>query len=210
MISRLLKLYRQRQLAMAYRRWHAMATIGDHFELGSHAAEIHNESGDRNAITIGHHTRIFGALFCKTGASVTIGNYCQIQNNVSILALESIEIGHFVGIAPFVTIVDNNTHRIEPEERIKHRMRVAPGGPGYPGIGDGSELSDSAPVVIEDVAWVGAHATIMKGVRVGEGSLVARGAMVVKDVEPYTIVAGNPAKLVKRLERPDGDYYPRD
>ena len=59
----------------------------------------------------------------------------------------------------------------------------------------------SAPIVIEDRAWIGFNAIILKGVTIGEGSVVAAGAVVTKDVEPYTVVAGNPARVVKRLER---------
>ena len=54
------------------------------------------------------------------------------------------------------------------------------------------------PVVIEDDVWIGANVTIMPGVRVGTGSILATGAVVVNDVEPYTIVGGVPARLLKR------------
>ena len=55
------------------------------------------------------------------------------------------------------------------------------------------------PVVIEDNVWIGEYATVLKGVTVGRGSIVASHSVVTKDVEPYSIVAGNPAKKVKEL-----------
>jgi acetyltransferase-like isoleucine patch superfamily enzyme len=58
----------------------------------------------------------------------------------------------------------------------------------------------SAPVVIEDDAWIGFKAIILKGVSVGRGAIVASGAVVTKDVEPWTVVAGNPAQVIKILE----------
>jgi serine O-acetyltransferase len=56
---------------------------------------------------------------------------------------------------------------------------------------------------IEDEVWIGAHAVIIGNVRVGKGSIIAPGSIVTKDVEPYTTVAGNPAKLLKYNIKPD-------
>ena len=59
-------------------------------------------------------------------------------------------------------------------------------------------LEDDQDVIIEDDIWVGSRAVILKGVRIGRGSIIAAGAIVNKDVPPYTIVAGVPAKVVHR------------
>ncbi|HGE70735.1 TPA: acyltransferase [Candidatus Poribacteria bacterium] len=56
-----------------------------------------------------------------------------------------------------------------------------------------------APVVVEDNAWVTAGAIILPGVRIGKGSVVAAGAVVTRDVPPNTVVAGNPARVIKLL-----------
>ncbi|UTH46303.1 acyltransferase (plasmid) [Loktanella salsilacus] len=59
----------------------------------------------------------------------------------------------------------------------------------------------TAPVIIEDNVWIGHGATILKGVRIGTGSVIAAGAVVVRDVEPFSIVGGVPAKKINsRLE----------
>ena len=60
--------------------------------------------------------------------------------------------------------------------------------------------SDNKPVFIEDNVWIGEFASVLKGVHIGLGSIVASNSVVVKDVPPYSIVAGNPAKVVKRIE----------
>ncbi len=57
----------------------------------------------------------------------------------------------------------------------------------------------SAPVVIEDHVWIGFNLAILKGVTMGKGAIIGAGSVVTKDVEPFTVVAGNPAKIIKRL-----------
>ena len=61
--------------------------------------------------------------------------------------------------------------------------------------------SESKPIEIKDNVWIGEYSAILKGVTVGEGSIVASHAVVTKDVPPYSIVAGNPADVVKKLEQ---------
>ena len=58
----------------------------------------------------------------------------------------------------------------------------------------------TAPIVVRDMAWIGANAFVMPGVTIGEGAVVGACSVVTKDVEPWTIVAGNPARVVKRRQ----------
>ena len=207
MLSMIIRLYRRKQLRDLYKAWEKNAIIGDMFELGDLGANIYNESGERSRIVVGHHSRVSGELRCKSTGKIEIGNYSVVQNYVSIQCLQSVKIGHYSVLSERTVVTDNNNHRIEPEERVKHRIRVAPGGPGYGGLGDGWELSESAPVVIGDVVWVGANCLILKGVTIGEGAVVARNSVVTKNVAPYTVVAGFPAKVVKELKQPDYQYF---
>lgn len=92
-----------------------------------------------------------------------------------------------------VTIYDNNTHPIEPGKRILMSI-----------IGFHSDLwdikhSEHAEIIIDNNVWIGERACIFKGVFIGEGSIIAMNSVVTKDVPPYTLVAGNPAKIKKRL-----------
>ena len=66
----------------------------------------------------------------------------------------------------------------------------------------------SAPIVIEDYAWVGMNAIILPGVTIGSGAVVGAGAVVAKNVAPYTIVVGNPAKPVSRTRTQSLNYNP--
>ena len=68
---------------------------------------------------------------------------------------------------------------------------------GVPTIFNGRGDEEEKEVIIEKDVWVGFGAIIMHGVKLGEGSIIGAGSVVTKDIEPYTIVAGNPAKFIK-------------
>jgi acetyltransferase-like isoleucine patch superfamily enzyme len=206
MISFFIKLYRKKQLQNIYNELRQKAAIVEPFSAGAYS-NIHNESGDRSKINISHHCTLYGSIICKENAVVNIGSYSTIQDRVSIQCLERIDIGHYVAIANGTVVVDNNNHSIDPVEWIKHRIRAAPGGMGYAGLGNGWELSESKPIKIGNAVWIGANCTILKGVEIGEGAIVARSSVVTKDVPPYSIVGGNPAKVIKQRPKPDFEYY---
>jgi acetyltransferase-like isoleucine patch superfamily enzyme len=69
-------------------------------------------------------------------------------------------------------------------------------------IGHPKEITnvDSAPIIIEDHVWISFNSIILKGVTIGKGAIIAAGSVVTKDVAPFTLVAGNPAKLIKHLQ----------
>jgi 2,3,4,5-tetrahydropyridine-2,6-dicarboxylate N-acetyltransferase len=95
-------------------------------------------------------------------------------------------------------------------ERTMIDMNVVVGGRAIVGknchIGAGTVLAgvieppSADPVIIEDDVLIGANAVVLEGVKVGKGSVVAAGSIVVKNVEPYTVVAGVPAKLLKKVD----------
>src|SRR5690606_1472373 len=100
-------------------------------------------------------------------------------NGVHIDARHLVSIGENVRIAPYTIILDSDFHDVKDHFSD---------GPAY-------------PVYIEDNVWIATRATILKGVRIGEGSVVAAGAVVTKDIPPYSIAAGIPAKVIKRIDR---------
>ena len=155
---------------------------------------------------MGHHNTLSGLLRTSEKGRIEIGSYRAIRSGTYLGVSNLIKIGNFVGIAQYTHIFDNN-HPISPKQRILHRIRVAPEGEDYSSLGAQWEEADSAPIVIEDNVWIGMYCFIGKGVTIGEGSIVARQSVVTKDVPPFTIVAGNPARVVKKLEK-DYDEYP--
>lgn len=94
--------------------------------------------------------------------------------NSTIECFNLIEIGEYVVISEDVIIRDSNNHMIRSED-----------------------FKLSAPVIIEDNVWIGMRAMILPGVRIGEGAVIAAGAVVTKDVPPHTLVAGVPSKTIR-------------
>ncbi len=93
-----------------------------------------------------------------------------------------------------MNIFDNLTHPINPARRHEHFRQIITR--GHPAQIDLEERT----VFIDDDAWVGAMSIILPGITVGKGSIIGAGSVVTKDVPPYTIVAGNPARIVRTLE----------
>jgi acetyltransferase-like isoleucine patch superfamily enzyme len=125
------------------------------------------------------------------GGNIVIGSWCYIGEGSRIWSGSSVSIGDRVLIAHSVNVFDNLTHPINPEAR--HRQIQAIFTRGHPREVD----LDDKPVRIEDDAWIGAGSFVMRGVRIGARAIVAAGSVVTKDVAADTIVAGNPAGIMK-------------
>jgi len=111
---------------------------------------------------------------------VTIGDYTRIGIHCTVIG--PVCIGHHVNLAQGITVTALNHNFADTNRRIDEQ-----------GI-------STRPVVIGDDVWIGANAVILPGVTIGRHVVVAAGAVVTKDVPDYCVVAGVPAKVVKKLE----------
>ncbi len=156
-------------------------------------AHISNLRGGPGAIAIGAHTEVWGDLVVLwEGGSIRIGEQCYLGERCNLTSLSSITIGNRVVIFPFVDVLDTDSHPMTIggwRQDLKALITNNPDGRRGLEIG-------SSPVVIEDDVCIGAKATVLKGVRIGQGAVVAPGAIVVKDVPAGSVVAGNPARVV--------------
>lgn len=161
--------------------------------LGS-SARIRNIRGDSNKITIGRHSRILGELLTFAhGGEIKIGDWCYVGEGSRIWSAASIIIGNRVLISHSANVFDNLTHPLGAGARHQQIRQIF--SQGHP-----RDISlDESPVRLCDDAWIGAGAMVLRGVTVGEGGIVAAGAVVTKDVPAFSIVAGNPAVLIREL-----------
>lgn len=172
------------------RAFEKYASIGNNLDL-SHTADC--AADHPGCIVIGDNCRIRCRMESQDNGKISIGNHTCIYEHTVLGSVDSIQIGNFVVISNHVHIYDNNNHPTDPA--IRHQMCMN----GFDGDSWRWAQAASSPVVIEDDVWIGEYAAVMKGVTIGKGSIVAAHAVVTKDVPPYTIVAGNPAKVVKEL-----------
>ena len=173
------------------RKFKMNATYGDHLEISKDSECEAEKPGN---ITIGSNCRIFGKLESQADGKIILGDYCYIAQDAKIGSVDMVKIGKCVGIAIHVRIYDNNNHPTAPDVRWKLFQQ------GWEGEDWRWTNSDHAPVIIGNNVWIGEYAAILKGVTIGDGAIVAKHAVVTKDVPPNAIVAGNPARVVTILK----------
>lgn len=117
-------------------------------------------------------------LYIDYGKPVTIGKECFIQQCCTFFGRGGITIGNGVFIGPKCNLITIN-HDEKPDNRSATYGR---------------------PIVIEDKVWIGINSTILPGVTIGYGAIVGAQSVVTHDVPPMTIVAGNPARIIRKIK----------
>lgn len=151
---------------------------------------------EKNAIVIGDDTCINSSLSSnpigggtktilnvRNKGHIIIGNRCGISNT-AIVSDCMVCIGNDTNIGSGTIIYDTDFHPIGVEDRMR----------GYAG-------TKTKPVKIGDKVFIGGHCIILKGVTIGDGAVVGAGSVVTRDVPPYEIWAGNPAKFVRKISK---------
>lgn len=169
--------------------------VGENTVLDSSVCFKHYFSALPVGLRAGSHITFWRtSLAAEENAFIEIGDYTYIAN-ASLVCSERISIGARVLIAGGVTIADSDFHPLMPAARLADTIALSP-------VGNRLKRPTISvkPVVVEDDVWIGCNATILKGVRIGAGAIVAPGALVIKDVAPETEVAGNPARVVREAK----------
>ncbi len=173
-------------------------TWGDGFYCESAQSFLHFKGKRQPAVELGEHVSIYAASQFAVGekGQVKIGDFTLLVG--ALLTCEtSIEIGSHCLISWGTGIADSDFHPVAAAQRRIDAEALAPfyeGKPARP-----IEAVKSRPVKIGNNVWIGMNAIILKGVTIGDNSVIAAGAVVTKDVPPNTVVAGNPARFAKRL-----------
>jgi acetyltransferase-like isoleucine patch superfamily enzyme len=150
-----------------------------------------------HSVVFGNHVSVYaGCSFAiQKDGRCFVGDF-TLLNGAIVMAEELVEIGSHCLISWGVGIADSDFHPLEPAQRLIDSQALAPffkSRPPRPKL-------KTAPVKIGDNVWIGMNAVILKGVTIGDNSVVAAGAVVTKSIPPNTIVAGNPAVTVKKFE----------
>ncbi|WP_339828275.1 acyltransferase [Phascolarctobacterium sp.] len=141
-------------------------------------------------------------IFEADNGSIKIGKRTFINGGTNLISINEIEVGDDVTIGWNVYIYDHDSHSLDYRFRkddIKRQREDFYANRNFIFSKDWSTVK-SAPIKICNKVWIGFNAIILKGVTVGEGAIIAAGAVVTKNVPAWTIVAGNPAKIVKKIE----------
>lgn len=117
---------------------------------------------------------------CDYGCNISVGDNFFANFNLTILDEARVSIGDNCFIGPNVSIF-TACHPLNAEERNTFREWAL-------------------PVIIGNSVWIGGNAVILPGVTIGEGAVIGAGSVVTRDVEPYSCVGGNPARLIRRIE----------
>ncbi len=170
------------------------AECGEGLRLGLNARLL--TPGGARRVVIGRDCAIRGVIRCEDDGRVVLGDEVYLGDGVIISARIDVSIGSGTLLAHGVQVFDNDTHPIDPVEREAHFRAILKLGPqGRFNIG-------AAPVRIGRRCWIGFAGAVMKGVSMGDDAIAAAGAVVTRDVPQACIVAGNPARIVRRLGGP--------
>ncbi|GAB4128555.1 MAG: hypothetical protein Fur0027_12230 [Raineya sp.] len=160
---------------------------------------VRNPSKDKY-LYIGDDSVVSGSfIFEIASGEITIGNNTFIGGGMFV-CVEGIEIGNDVMISWGCTFIDNNSHSLRWSER-KNDVSDWKKGLDEQKIGFYKDWSNvkRGKITVKDKAWIGFNCIVMKGVTIGEGAIIAAGSVVTKDVPDWTIVGGNPAKVIKYI-----------
>lgn len=140
--------------------------------------EVHEFMGRILDKPLDESTTVLPPLYIDYGKPVNIGKRCFIQQCCTFFGRGGIEIGDDVFIGPKCNLITIN-HDVNPDNR---------------------SATYGKPIKIKDKVWLGINATVLPGVTLCYGCIVGANSVVTRDVPPITIVAGNPARIIKKIE----------
>ncbi|MCM1231762.1 MAG: acyltransferase [Ruminococcus flavefaciens] len=188
-----------------------MQEIAPFVSLSEDSYYLDNFSVDlRSPVTGKEYLRVDGRsiidglfVFEGEGGRISVGRNVEIAGGTTLISCNEIVIEDNVIIGWGTTLYDHNSHSTDIEYRkndVRKEYENHKEGKAPLEGKDWGHVS-SKPIFIKKNAWIGFGSTILKGVTIGEGAIVAAKSVVIKDVAPYTVVGGNPAKYIKDVER---------
>lgn len=179
--------------------------VGTGVRLEGAYVDVRVRQENRPYVRIGDDSHVGGHFVFERGVGeITIGSRSSIGGGSLLICTQpdGIKIGDRVMISWKCTLIDSDSHSLDPDVRASdaYNWKVGADSGQLGAFKDWSGVR-SEPIVIEDDAWIGFESVIMKGVRIGKGAVVASRSVVTKNVPPYNIVAGSPARFVGLAHR---------
>ncbi|WP_395686615.1 acyltransferase [Caenimonas koreensis] len=158
-------------------------------------AELVNQSAP-NMLRIGDYSHVRGEVSVQAGGEFLMGSHCFLGPGSRIWCKSRVTIGNHVLISHLVDIHDSDSHSMNWQQRRQEGIRL------FEQLDDTSSPHVAREaIVIQDDVWIGFKSSVFKGVTIGRGSVVAACSVVTHDVPPFTLVAGNPARILRELEQ---------
>lgn len=199
----IIKLYRYLKHKQMLKKLNANLKISDRTVLlDSINFDVRTKREDL-IVKIGEESMIGCNFIFESGKGrVEIGKRCYIGGGTNLIAHSDITIGNDVTMAWGIWVYTHDSHSLDWKERVKDIARQNDdyrAGRNFIVSKDWSVVN-TAPIRICDKAWIGMNVIILKGVTIGEGAIVGAGSVVTHDVPAWSVVAGNPARVVKMLK----------
>ncbi len=180
-----------RRLSRVWRLFMTQGQVEPDVQL-SLAARLVNLD-ERDKVTIRSRAIVRGILKNERGGRIDVGPGVYIGDGVIISAACEVVIGAHTLVAHGVQVFDNNTHPIDAAERVKHLRMIVGEVPQTPvSIG-------KAAIHIGQRCWIGMNSLILKGVTIGDDTIIGAGSVVVNDIPKSVVAAGNPARVIRDL-----------
>ena len=168
--------------------------VGVHTDIRNLRINIPTDFHKKGMIIIGDDCIIHGKIIIYSqNAKINIGNRVYIGADTTLFCYNKIIFKDDILVSWGCTFIDTNAHAIKWDNRKNDVMNW------HRGIKDWSSV-EHAEIIVENKSWVGFNSTILKGVVLGQESIVAAGSIVSKTVSPNVIVGGNPASFIKTIE----------
>lgn len=183
------------------KKYSSNLSVGNSIILPGFSLDFRNRKPHKKYLSIGNDCMI-GAnfIFESSEGEITIGDRVYLGGG-SVICRTSIEFGNDIFVAWGGYFYDHDSHSLDYRQRqldMRRQMEDYRNGKNFIFSKDWSVVN-SKPIKIMDNAWIGINCIILKGVTIGEGAIIGAGSIVTKDVEPWTVVAGNPARIIRRL-----------
>lgn len=201
MIGYLLELFRKKRIELRHKRLSIYIKKGNSHLFPAFKINLNNPQVNKIYVEVGNDSILDCQItFETTEGKVIVGDNSFIGGS-HLICRNKIIIENNVFMAWGSCIYDHNSHSLDYKEREKdiiQQLRDYRSGQNF--IANKNwDIVNSKSILIKSNAWIGMNCIILKGVTIGEGSIVGAGSVVTKDVPDWVVVGGNPAKVIKVL-----------